>query len=248
MIMSQRVGAREPAPTMQRHFDMDTLSRWETRFVEFLDSQLSPATAAAGDAAARDAAHDHAHVRRVVANARRLAAAEGADLTVVLPAAWLHDCVVVPKDSPQRSMASRLAAAAAVDFLESAAYPPAHIPAIRHAIEAHSFSAGIPPQTLEARVVQDADRLDSLGAIGIARTFIVGGALGREIYDEREPFPQTRTPDDGHNSVDHFYTKLFRLAERMNTAAGRAEAERRTAYMRDFLAQLGREIDGEGLP
>lgn len=229
--------------------EMDNPAAWEAQFVAFLDASMGPAAGGnEGHDAPRDAAHDHAHVRRVVANARRLAAAEGADLAVVLPAAWLHDCVVVPKDSPQRSMASRLAAAAATRFLQSVGYPAAHIPAIGHAIEAHSYSAGIPPRTLEARVVQDADRLDSLGAIGIARAFVVGGALGREIYHEAEPFPQTREPDDGHNSVDHFYVKLFRLAERMNTTAGRAEADRRTAYMRDFLAQLGREIDGEGLP
>lgn len=218
---------------------------WEARFAQFVSGVEGDA--ARQDAARRDAAHDPAHVRRVVANARRLADAEGANQAVVLPAAWLHDCVTVPKDSPDRANASRLSAGAACRFLEAEGYPAEHLPAIRHAIEAHSFSAGIAPQTLEARVVQDADRLDAMGAIGIARTFVVGGSLGRALYDESEPFPQTRLPDDGHNSVDHFYTKLFKLAGRMNTAAGRREAEERTAYMRDFLRQLGREIDGEGL-
>src|SRR6185503_808605 len=125
-------------------------------------------------------------------------------LEVVIPAAWLHDCVTVPKDSPQRSTASRLAAAAAGDFLHASGYPAEHIPAIQHAIEAHSCSAGIAPHTSEAMVVQDADRLDALGAIGIARILMLGGALGMPLYDPHEPFPETRPPDDRANVLDHF--------------------------------------------
>jgi uncharacterized protein len=176
-----------------------------------------------------------------------LAAAEGADMAVVLPAAWLHDCVVVPKDSADRPRASRLAAAAAADFLAEAGYPAAHVPAIRHAIEAHSFSARIPPQTLEARVVQDADRLDAIGAIGIARTLMLGAAMGKPLYDNAEPLPTTRPPDDARAVIDHFYTKLLRLAEMMQTATGRREGERRTALMRLYLDELSRELAGGGL-
>lgn len=207
-------------------------SALETKLAGFVAAQLPP----------NDPAHDLAHVRRVVANAKRLAAAEGADLDVVLPAAWLHDCVVVPKDSAQRPQASRLAAVRAVEFLSEIGYPAAHFPAIRHAIEAHSFSARIPAETLEARVVQDADRLDALGAVGIARTLMLGAAMGKPLYDEDEPLPLTRPPDDGRNVIDHFYTKLLRLAEMMQTESGRREAERRTQLMRVYLAELGREI------
>jgi uncharacterized protein len=204
---------------------------WERRFEQFL------ARADAGG----DAAHDLAHIRRVVANAAALAEPERADMAVVLPAAWLHDCVVVAKDSPQRAHASTLAADAAAEFLRAHGYP-GDLAAIHHAIAAHSFSAQIAPRTAEARVVQDADRLDALGAIGIARCLMLGGALGRRLYDPAEPFPHTRPPDDLANTVDHFYTKLLRLAGTMTTPAGRAEAERRTAFMRQFLAQLGAEI------
>lgn len=204
---------------------------WETRFNRFLTQQ-----------GAADVAHDDAHVRRVVANARRLAAAEQANLAVVLPAAWLHDCITVPKDSPQRSRASRLAAEAASQFLQRAGYPPDHIPAIQHAIAAHSFSARIPPETLEARVVQDADRLDAIGAIGIARTFMLGGAMQTPLYDAQEPFPTRRQPDDRVSVIDHFYTKLLTLAGSMQTAAGKAEAARRTQFMRQYLDELAREI------
>lgn len=207
---------------------------WEARFAAFLDEQMPAA----------DGAHDVAHVRRVVANARHLAEAEEADLMVVLPAAWLHDCVVVPKNSPDRSRASHLAAGAASDFLRASGFPPARIPAIAHAVEAHSFSAGIPPETLEAQVVQDADRLDSLGAIGIARCFITGGSLGTPFYDPVEPLPVTRTPDDRDNIIDHFYVKLLKLAGTMQTAAGRRIAEERTAVMRAYLDEFGREVAG----
>ncbi len=204
---------------------------WERRCAAFLDKQM-----------AGDSAHDQAHVRRVVANALALARDERADLAVVLPAAWLHDCVTVPKDSPLRGQASALAARAACAFLEDAGYPTGLLPAIGHAIEAHSFSAGVTPQTLEARVVQDADRLDALGAIGIARCFALGGAMGRSLYHPVEPLPQRRPADDRVYTLDHFPLKLLRLVGQMTTAAGRAEAERRTTFMRAFLGELAEEI------
>lgn len=206
-------------------------SLWEDRFREFLSH-----------AAPGDAAHDLAHITRVVTTAKRLAEIEQAVLEVVIPAAWLHDCMIVPKDSPVRSQASMLAAQTAGRFLRECAYPGAYIAEIEHAIESHSFSAKIQPRTIEAKVVQDADRLDALGAIGIARCFGVGGALGRPLYDPAEPFPTTRPPDDRANSVDHFFVKLLTLEATMHTDAGKAEARRRTEFMRAFLAQLGREI------
>lgn len=192
--------------------------------------------------ATADPAHDLQHIARVVATARRLAVDEEADLAIVIPAAWLHDCVTVPKDSPQRAEASRLAAVAATAFLAELRYPAAALPEIAHAIEAHSFSAGIAPRTIEARVVQDADRLDAIGAVGIARCLALGGSRGHPLYDADEPFPATRQPDDRANVVDHFYTKLLTLEGTMQTASGRREAGARTAFMRQFLAQLGREI------
>ena len=205
---------------------------WEPQIQTFLDRQL----------AAGDAAHDLAHIRRVVGNARLLAAAEGVDLAVVLPAAWLHDCVILPKDSPQRGQASRLAAETAVSFLQSINFPAVYHDEIAHAIAAHSFSAGIPPRTPAARVVQDADRLDALGAVGIARCMLVGGKLDRPLYDPDDPFCESRPPDDVLYTIDHFYTKLLRLADQMQTTAGRAEAARRTVFMRHYLEQLRREV------
>lgn len=193
-------------------------------------------------AAGGDAAHDLEHVRRVAANARELAAAEGASLEIVLPAAWLHDCVTVPKDSPQRVTASRLAAAQAVGWLREWGWPEVLLPDTAHAIEAHSFSAGIAPRTIEAKVVQDADRLDALGAVGLARCLMLGGALGRMLYATDDPFCELRPPDDRTACVDHFYTKLLKLEATMQTESGKKEAKRRTEFLREFLVQLRREM------
>ncbi|MEL6616801.1 MAG: HD domain-containing protein, partial [Bacteroidota bacterium] len=180
-----------------------------------------------------DAAHDVAHVRRVVTTAERLAAEEGADLGVVLPAAWLHDCVTVPKDSPDRSRASTLAAEAASAWLREQGVEPKCVRAIAHAIEAHSFSAGIAPLTPEARVVQDADRLDALGAIGIARCYATAGAMGSALVHPDDPVPAeplARDLDDRRYATDHFFAKLFTLPATMQTDAGRREAERRVRF------------------
>lgn len=211
---------------------MIDLATWEPRFAAFLDT----------NSAQQDAAHDREHIRRVVTNARMLATVEGADLAVVIPAAWLHDCVAVPKDSPQRALASSMAATAASSFLAWSGYPPFHIPAIAHAIIAHSFSARVTPLTLEARVVQDADRLDALGAVGLSRCLMLGGQRGKPLYVPDEPFPHRRTPDDSASAIDHFYTKLLGLAATMTTQTGRQEAERRTRFLHQFIDQLASEL------
>ena len=189
-----------------------------------------------------DAAHDPNHIRRVVTNARRLTLAEGADWLVVMPAAWLHDCVAVPKSSPDRRNASRLSARQAVDWLEKHEWPHGRLDAIAHAIEAHSFSAGVAPTTLEAKVVQDADRLDALGAVGLARTLMLGGELQRGFYDDTDPFCETRTPDDSLFTLDHLFSKLLTLEDTMQTPGGRQEARQRTQFIRHFLSQLRDEI------
>ncbi len=194
------------------------------------------------DVMASDPAHDITHVKRVVQNTIRLTEAENGNSEVTLPAAWLHDCVSVAKDSPLRKQASRLAAKEAVRFLESADYPADLLDQVYHAIEAHSFSANIETETLEARIVQDADRLEAVGAIGITRCFLTGGSMGTPLYEPSDPFARDRIPDDRSFTLDHFYCKLLGLAETMKTEAGRAEAIKRTDYMLAFLQQLGEEI------
>lgn len=184
-----------------------------------------------------DTAHDIAHIRRVWANCEALCDAT-TDREVLYAACIFHDLVNLPKDAPNRAEASRLSALAAAPLLAELGFPAAKRAAVQHAIEAHSFSAGIPPETPEAQILQDADRLDALGPIGIARMFAVSGALGRQLYDPEDPLAENREPDDTRYALDHFETKLFRLPETMNTAKGRALAEERRTYMRQFRKAL----------
>ena len=210
---------------------MSQLVDWQKIFEEKAKS-LYPAS---------DPSHDDLHIRRVVQMALVLAKEEGADENIVLPAAYFHDMVNVPKNDPRRSMASRLSGEAAVEYLQSVGYPAQYFDAIKHAIAAHSFSANITPQTIEAKVVQDADRLDGLGAIGMARLFTVAGLLQRPYYDPLDFDAENRAPDDRLFSIDHFQIKLVKIAATMQTGAAKAEAARRLAFMRDFIGQMRQE-------
>lgn len=189
-------------------------------------------------------AHDLLHFKRVVQLAKALAQIEGAKMEVVTPAAWLHDYVIVPKNDPRRKLASQLSATAAIKFLAEIEYPQIYHEDIAHAIEAHSFSANIIPKTLEAKIVQDADRLDGLGAIGIARCFATAGVLKRQFYSLADPLCESRVADDHAFTVDHFFVKLFKVAETMQTPSGQIEAARRVRVMKHYLGQLKQEIDG----
>jgi uncharacterized protein len=192
-----------------------------------------------------DGSHDRSHLLRVARNAMEIAAAEPAtDRAILTAAVVLHDCVEVAKNSPLRSQASRLSAARARSILTDLAWEPPTIDRVAHAIEAHSFSADIPPQTLEARIVQDADRLDAIGAIGIARCFYVAGRMGSRLYDPTDPSGTGRDLNDVAFALDHFATKLFRIADNFQTRTGQALADARTATMRTFVATMLNEIGG----
>jgi uncharacterized protein len=210
------------------------LDDWQKRCLAFISTGMDG-----------DAAHDVSHVMRVVRNASYLTDKENVNPWITLPAAWLHDCVSVAKDSRQRSMASRLAADRARRFLAEAGFPAEHLDAIHHAIEAHSFSAGIEARSPEARVVQDADRLEALGAIGIARCLLTAGSMGSALYAPDDPFCEAREPREREFAIDHFYAKLLGLPETLQTRAGREEAQRRVDYMRGYLDQLRSEIEGQ---
>lgn len=190
-----------------------------------------------------DAAHDIAHLQRVWGNCQRIARSEGgADLEVLMAAAYLHDLVNLPKNAPNRREASRLSAEAAVTWLRGTAFPPAKLEAVAHAIAAHSFSAGIAPETHEARILQDADRLEALGAIGLARLFAVAGQMGAQLYDPADPLAQRRALDDKAFALDHLEVKLFPLVSSMQTVTGREMAEERADWVAAFRTRLLREI------
>lgn len=123
-------------------------------------------------------------------------------------------------------------------------FPADRYPAVSHAIEAHSFSAAIPPRTLEAKIVQDADRLESLGAIGLARVFAVAGALNTILFDAEDPFADRRALDDRKYALDHFQCKLLRLPETMQTDKGKAMAQHNARFLVEFMAKLSAELQG----
>lgn len=189
-----------------------------------------------------DPAHDFLHFTRVVKTAKILCKQENGKLEVVLPAAWLHDFVIIPKNDPRRSQASQLSAEAAIQFLKQINYPEIYFDEISHAIAAHSFSANIQTKTLEAQIVQDSDRLDGLGAIGIARCFATAGLLKRPFYSEIDPFCSERSVDDSQFTIDHFFSKLFKTAETLKTKSGQMEGIKRVERMKSYLADLRAEI------
>ena len=194
--------------------------------------------------AGNDGAHDIAHLQRVWQSASQLLASHPeADALVVMAACYLHDLVNLPKNHPERHLASRQAAALACRELASAGFPADKLAAVGHAIEAHSFSAAIAPQTLEAQIVQDADRLDALGAVGLARLFYTAGKMDSELAHPADPQALHRAPDDRRYALDHITVKLATLPATMQTAAGRALGEQRLAWLmqfRDtFLAEWG---------
>lgn len=196
------------------------------------------------DAANSDSAHDVGHTDRVWANSQRIASDEAAcDMIVLLAACYLHDLVTLPKNDPQRHLASQMSADAASPVLSELGYTQAQTLRIQHAIIAHSFSANVPPETIEAKVLQDADRIEALGAIGIARCFAVSGALGRPLFHSEDPFATERPLDDSTYAVDHFACKLLRLPDTMQTVGGRKLAQERANTMRQFLDDLAVELN-----
>jgi uncharacterized protein len=201
--------------------------------------------AAARDAATPDAAHDLEHALRVALWTLRCGPELPARLAVAT--ALLHDAVRVPKDHPDRPLAGERSAAYARDRLLALGFAADEAEAAAVAVRDHSFSRGAEPEGPLGRALQDADRLDALGAIGLARLFATGAAMGAAFFDPDDPWARWRALDDRARSVDHFFTKLLRLPGLMRTAEGRREAEARVRLMRDYIAALGREL-GEPPP
>ena len=213
------------------------LVQWQQRFESWLDEHH----------ASEDSANDISHFRRVWMTARKIMIHHQADPLVVLTACYFHDIVSLPKNHPERSQSSRLAARKTRDILhrDFPDFPPDRFAGVEHAIEAHSFSAGIAPQSIEAKIVQDADRLEALGAIGLARVFAVSGGLGVALFDAEDPFADARPLDDRAFALDHFQTKLLRLPDTMQTDVGRELAQHNADFLVHFMAKLSAELQGD---
>ncbi len=193
-----------------------------------------------------DLSHDADHLRRVYLWALSLAAESDLDADLAGAAALLHDLVAVPKESPDRAEASRRSAEAAREVLAAAGYGSDEAEPILEAVSTCSWSRGLAPRGALGALLQDADRLDAIGAVGVARSFCCAqGMAGRgrtlRLFDPDDPLARRRTPEEGRFAVDHFLVKLLRLAEGMNLPAARAEALRRHGAMRRLLEELVRE-------
>lgn len=193
-----------------------------------------------------ESAHDFDHVLRVLALAEKIARAEEADVDIVRAAALLHDIARADEDTTGGDHA-QMAAERARAILLARGIVPEKIDAIAHAIKAHRFRTNAPPQTIEAQVLFDADKLDSIGAIGVARAYQVSGALNQRLWSAVSPDAlatrQQRNSD--HSAYAEFIVKLSKVRERLFTATARKLAEDRHAYMAEFFARLEKEIKGE---
>ncbi|MGK3129173.1 phosphohydrolase [Pantoea sp. C8B4] len=213
-----------------------SLTRWQQRYENWLQQNWLH----------DDKAHDIAHLRRVWMSATRIMQHSAADPMVVLTACYFHDVVNLPKNHPERHLASTYAAEETRRILQQyfPDFPQELLEGVAHAVQAHSFSARITPLTLEAKIVQDADRLESLGAIGLARVFYTAGALGRPLFDSEDPLGKERELDDVKWTLDHFQKKLLRLPETMQTEAGRMLAEHNADFLVHYMAKLCAELQG----
>lgn len=192
----------------------------------------------------QDSSHDLAHLKRVAEHSKHIHQFEGGNLEVILIASYFHDIVSLPKDSLIRHHSSTFAAQKTIKILrqhfsEVSVSLYGHIADV---IRSHSYSASLKPLTIEAKIVQDADRLDALGAIGLARVFYIAGMLGQKIYDEDDPFSTNRELNDKKFALDHFYTKLMKLPDTINTAEGKRMAQKRVDYLKDYIMNLRQEL------
>jgi uncharacterized protein len=189
-----------------------------------------------------DSAHDFEHIMRVLKNAVTISRKEKGDIRMITAAVLLHDIVSYPKSDPRSKKSSLESAEESKKILKKYDFAQDEIRIISDAIRDHSFSRGVVPQTLVGEILQDADRLDALGSIGIARTFAVGGSENRPFYNIDDPFCKKRSPDDKSWTLDHFYKKLLLLEKTMNTKTARMLARKRITIMKKFLDQLKKEI------
>jgi uncharacterized protein len=195
-------------------------------------------------AADTDPGHDLAHCLRVALWTVRLGA-DVVDPRCAIAAALLHDVVNLPKDSPERTDASRRSAEVARALLPQHGFGPKQVDAIAEAILVHSYSLGRIPRTPLGEALQDADRLEAVGALGILRTASCGARMGASYFDGDDPWARERPLDDRAFTVDHFFRKLLHLGSTMRTRGGRQECLRRSEHMVAFLRQLGSEIGSD---
>lgn len=194
-----------------------------------------------------DPSHDFQHILRVVNMAEIIATEEGADLEIVVAGALFHDIVSYPKNSPQNKFATDESAELTGNILaEHSDFPQAKIPAVKKCILECSFSKNIMPDTLESKVLQDADVLESTGAVAIMRTFSSGGQMNRPFYEPTDPFRKDAF-EHTYANLDLFYKRLFLVENRLHTNKAKQIAARRTKFLHTFLEEFKLELEETGI-
>ena len=188
--------------------------------------------------------HDKYHVERVYNLAIHLARKEIADLDTVKAAALLHDIARAKEDEGTINDHANEGAKMAQKILEEVSFPKQKIANVIHCIETHRFRKGLAPKTLEAKILQDADRLDIIGAIGIARVFTRGGWSNKPIHDPSIP-PKTKYDGKSETTVNHIHEKLLKIKNTINTKTAKKIAEERQTYVEQFLERLLKEWKAE---
>lgn len=190
-----------------------------------------------------DPAHDWEHINRVIKTVQELSFHYKVYEEYIFAATYCHDIENLPKNDEKRKYASFFSAQKAYEPLFKSNFKSHEIKIIQEIIKEHSFSKGVKPSTLEAAILQDADRLDALGAIGILRCTSISALIKGRYYHPMDPFGKERDLDEFHFVIDHFFQTLFKLPNLMNTPQAKKMAEQRIKFMQNFIDQISGEIN-----
>lgn len=194
----------------------------------------------------KDVAHDFNHAMQVLRNIETIAKQEKGDLDILIPAALFHDIIVYPKFSKRTIDSQKDSADATEKILKTIKnYPQEKIEDVKICIKECSFSRGIIPTTFHSIILQDADRLESMGAISIMRTFSYAGKMKEPLYNPLDPFCKNRKPASICFGLDLFYSRLLKVKKTIKTKAAKKIAKRRTEFLKAFLKELKLELEGK---
>lgn len=191
----------------------------------------------------KDPSHDINHTLRVLVLAEKISKKEKADMDIIIPAAIFHDVINYPKNHIKRLDSSEESAKLSKKVLKNInSFPKEKIDRVYESIRLCSFTKNIKPNFLEAKILQDADGLESMGAISIMRTFSSAGILNKSFYNNADPFCKKRIPNDDKYAVDLFFTRLLIVKNRLHTKTAKKMALKRFVFLKEFLKELDFEL------
>lgn len=190
-----------------------------------------------------DPSHDLSHALRVMRNAQLIASQQLGEMEILIPASLFHDLINPPKCSPEARLGPDRSAEEAAKILGRLDdYPDFFIREVERCIRECSFTNGLRPSSVESAILQDADLLESLGAVSIMRTFASSGKINRAFYDAQDPFARSREPNPKKYALDLFQTRLLKANAKLNTETAKQMAHEREMFLHVFLSQLAQEI------